>query len=215
MIKILLVDDHKLVRTGIRHILKEVGDMTVVGEAADGDSALKLAGDTTPDVVLMDVKMPGMGGIETTRRMVRRLPDVKVIALTVLDDAPFPTCLREAGAVGYLTKGCPAEEMIEAIRSVVSGSPYVAVSIARRYMLAGWRGVHAATTPFEELSPRELEVAMMVLDGQRTGEISNRLSLSPKTISTYRQRIYGKLQVSTDVGLTRLALRHGLIEEDA
>jgi len=101
----------------------------------------------------MDVKMPGMRGIEATRHLVRQLPGVKVIALTVLDDNPFPACLREAGAVGYLTKGCPAEEMIEAIRAVVGESSYVAVSIARKYVLAGWRGVSTTATPFEELSP--------------------------------------------------------------
>jgi len=139
MIKILLVDNHELVRTGIRHILKEVGDMDVVGEAADGDSALKVASKLVPDVVLMDVKMPGMGGIEATRRsMVRLLPNTRVIALTMLDDDPFPARLNEAGAVGYLTKGCPAKEMIEAVRTVSSGLQYVSANVARKYMLASW-----------------------------------------------------------------------------
>jgi len=211
MIKVLLVDDHELVRTGIRRILEEAGDLQIVGEAEDGDSALKLARRTDPDVILMDVKMPGMGGIEATRRMVRMLPNAKVIALTVLDDDPFPAHLNEAGAVGYLTKGCPAKEMIEAVRTVNRGLPYVAASVARKHMLADWKGV--AATPFEALSSREMQVAMMILDGQRTQEISDSLSLSPKTVSTYRQRIYDKLQVKTDVELTRLAFRHGLIKE--
>lgn len=211
MIKVLLVDDHELVRTGIRRILEEVGDMDVVGEAADGDSALMLARKTTPDVILMDVSMPGMGGIEATRRMVRLLPDSKVIALTVLDEDPFPAHLNEAGAVGFLTKGCPAKEMIDAVRTVNRGFPYVAASVARKHMLADWRGV--ASTPFEELSSREMQVTMMILDGQRTQEISDGLCLSPKTVSTYRQRIYEKLHVKTDVELTRLAFRYGLIKE--
>ncbi len=211
MIKVLLVDDHELVRTGIRRILEEAGDMEIVGEAADGDSALKVARKAEPDVVLMDVNMPGMGGIEATRRMVRLLPDSKVIALTVLDDDPFPARLNEAGAVGYLTKGCQANEMIEAVRTVQRGLPYIAASVARKHMLADWRGI--ASTPFEELSSREMQVAMMILDGQRTQEISDSLSLSPKTVSTYRQRIYEKLQVKTDVDLTHLAYRHRLIEE--
>jgi len=211
MIKVLLVDDHELVRTGIRRILEEAGDIEVVGEAADGDSALKVARTAAPDVVLMDVNMPGMGGIEATRRMVRLLPDSKVIALTVLDDDPFPARLNEAGAVGYLTKGCQAEEMIEAVRTVQRGLRYVAAGIARKHMLADWQGL--ASTPFEELSAREMQVAMMILDGQRTPEISESLSLSPKTVSTYRQRIYEKLQVKTDVELTRLAYRYGLIQE--
>lgn len=209
MIKILLVDDHELVRTGIRHILKEVGDMDVVGEAADGDAALKVAGKLVPDVVLMDVKMPGMGGIEATRRMVRLLPDTRVIALTMLDDDPFPARLNEAGAVGYLTKGCPAKEMIEAVRTVSSGLPYVSANIARKHMLASWQGI--AATPFEELSSREMQIAMLIIDGRRTTEISNSLSMSPKTVSTYRRRIYEKLRVKTDAELTRLAFRHDLI----
>ena len=211
MINVFLVDDHELVRTGIRRILEEAGDIVVVGEAADGDEALKAARKAEPDVVLMDVNMPGMGGIEATRRMVRLIPNAKVIALTVLDDDPFPARLNDAGAVGYLTKGCPAKEMIEAVRTVHRGLPYVASSVARKHMIADWQGM--TSTPFQELSAREMQVAMMILDGQRTQDISDALSLSPKTVSTYRQRIYEKLRVKTDVELTRLAYRHGLIVE--
>jgi len=211
MIKVLLVDDHELVRTGIRRILEEAADIEVIGEASSGDDALKSARKKEPNVVLMDVNMPGMGGIEATRRIVRLLPDVKVIALTVLDNDPFPARLNEAGARGYLTKGCPASEMLDAIRMVYRGQHYVASSVARKHMLADWRGV--ASTPFEELSSREMQVAMMILEGQRTQEISDALSLSPKTVSTYRQRIYEKLDVKNDVELTRLAYRHEFIKD--
>ena len=212
MIKVLLVDDHELVRTGVRRILEEVGDIEVIGEASNGDDALKSARKVEPDVVLMDVSMPGMGGIEATRRMVRLLPDVKVIALTVLDDDPFPARLNEAGAHGYLTKGCPASEMLDAIHMVHRGQRYVASIVARKHMLADWHGV-ASTAPFEELSSREMQVAMMILEGQCTREISSALSLSPKTVSTYRQRIYEKLDVKNDVELTRLAYRYELIKD--
>ena len=211
MIKVLLVDDHELVRTGIRRILEEAGDMEVVGEAGDGDEAVRVVRKLAPDVVLMDVNMPGMGGIEATRRLLRLAPSTKVIALTVLDDDPFPARLNEAGAVGYLTKGCPAREMIEAVRTVHRGIPYVASAVARKHMLADWKGV--AASPFEELSAREMQVAMMILNGQRSQEIAKALSLSPKTVSTYRQRIYEKLNVQTDVELTRLAYRYHLIVE--
>ncbi|MBK1700876.1 response regulator [Thiococcus pfennigii] len=212
MIRVFLVDDHELVRTGIRRILEQTGDIEVVGEAADGDSALRQVKKVDPDVVLMDISMPGgMGGIEATRRLVRLMPEVKVVALTVMDDDPFPLRLREVGAVGYLTKGCPAEEMIDAIRAVMRGQPYVDSVLARKHMLADWQGI--ATTPFAELSSREIEVALMILDGRRTQEISDTLSLSPKTVSTYRQRIYDKLDVKTDVELTRLAYRFGLIHD--
>jgi two-component system invasion response regulator UvrY len=211
MIKVMLVDDHELVRAGIRRILEEAGDMSVVGEASDGDEALRVVRNLEPDVVLMDINMPGMGGIEATRRVLRLVPGTKVIALTVLDDDPFPARLNEAGAIGYLTKGCPAKEMIEAVRTVNRGFPYVASAVARKHMLADWKGITAS--PFEELSSREMQVAMMILNGQRTQEIADSLSLSPKTVSTYRQRIYDKLNVSTDVELTRLAYRYKLIDE--
>ena len=214
MIKILIVDDHELMRTGLRHILDAEADFEVVAEASDGNEALKLARQHEPDVVLMDVKMPGgMGGIEATRRMVRLLPTIKVIALTALDDDPFPARLNEAGAVGYLTKGCPATEMMQAIRSVQRGQAYVETEVARKHMLDQWQ--RREPNPFEELSAREMQVAMMILEGQRTQEMSSSLSLSPKTVSTYRQRIYEKLGVTTDVDLTRLAYRHGLIEDQS
>lgn len=122
MIRILLVDDHGLVRTGLRRILEQAGGIEVVGEAEDGASALRLAKQTRPDVVLMDLSMPaGMGGIEATRRLVRLVPGVRVIALTVMDEDPFPDRLREVGALGYLTKGCPAAELVDAVRSVARG----------------------------------------------------------------------------------------------
>jgi two-component system, NarL family, invasion response regulator UvrY len=160
----------------------------------------------------MDLQMPGgMGGIEATRRLLRQLPNCRVIALTVLGDDPFPGQLREAGAKGYLTKGCPAEELVKAVRMVASGRPYVDSLVAQAHMLADWEG--GTGSPFKELSSRELQVAMMILDGQRTQDISGTLSLSPKTVSTYRQRIYEKLGVQNDVDLTRLAFRHGLIHD--
>jgi two-component system, NarL family, invasion response regulator UvrY len=213
MIKVFLVDDHELVRAGIRRILEDVGDMEIVGEAADGESALSLVRAASPDVILMDLSMPGMGGIEATRRILRSVPGAKVIALTMLDEAPFPARLKEAGALGYLTKGCPAKEMIEAVRTVRRGFPFVASTVACKHMLADWGGI--ASSPFAELSSRELQVTMMILEGQRAPEISDALSLSPKTVSTYRQRIYEKLRVKTDAEMTRLAFRHGLIKEDA
>ncbi len=161
----------------------------------------------------MDLHLPGrMGGIEATRRLLRLVPNCRVIALTVLGDDPFPGQLRETEAMGYLTKGYPAEELVRAVRAVASDRPYVDSSVAQARMLADWDG--GAVSPFKELSARELQVAVMILDGQRTQDISNTLSLSPKTASTYRQRIYEKLGVHTDVDLTRLAMRHGLIREN-
>ncbi|MEY6431569.1 response regulator [Thioalkalicoccus limnaeus] len=212
MIRILLVDDHGLVRTGLRRILEQAGGIEVVGEAEDGASALRLAKQTRPDVVLMDLSMPaGMGGIEATRRLVRLVPGVRVIALTVMDEDPFPDRLREVGALGYLTKGCPAAELVDAVRSVARGGAYVESALAQKRMLADWSG--SAVTPFAALSAREMQVAMMIVDGCRTETICETLSLSPKTVSTYRKRIHDKLHIKTDAELTRAAYRFGLIRD--
>lgn len=212
MIKIFLVDDHQLVRAGLRALLEGAGQMQVVGEAAEGGEALAKLRPPEPgaDVVLMDIQMPGgMGGIEATRRLVRQCPQVRVVVLSHLSDDPLSAQLYEAGAVGYLTKGCPPREMFDAIRAVHRGQPYVAAEIAQRRMVRAWRGLEK--TPFEALSGREMQCLMLILDGHKNKDIAKQLSLSEKTVSTYRQRICDKLKVATDVELTRLAYRHGII----
>ena len=211
MIKILLVDDHELIRAGVKQILENSDDIRVVAEASCGEDALVMALNHQPDVVLMDIYMPGIGGIEATRKLIRANPSLKVIALTILDEEPFPTQLHDAGAVGYLTKGCPASEMFEAIRTVYSGGAYVDPGIGRKQLLAGMSG--SPTSPFAQLGAREFQVTMMILSGQGNQAISEALCLSPKTISTYRKRIYEKLGVANDVDLTRLAFRYGLLNE--
>jgi two-component system invasion response regulator UvrY len=213
MIKLMIVDDHQLVREGLRSIIESAADLAVVAEADSGEDAIAQAQKgAAPDVVLMDINMPGgMGGIEATRRLVRLLPQTRIVALSALSEEPLPTQLHDAGAVGYLTKGCPARELLDAIRAVDRGLPYVDARLAQRRMVAGWRGTRE--TPFAELSAREMQVALMILDGRRNHEIAECLSLSQKTVSTYRQRIFEKLDIGTDVELTRLAYRHGLIME--
>ncbi len=211
MIKVLLVDDHELVRAGVRQILESADDIRVVAEASCGEDAPAMAQEHQPDVVLMDVYMPGIGGIEATRKLIRANPSLKVIALTILDEEPFPAQLHDAGAVGYLTKGCPASEMFEAIRTVYSGGSYVDPAIGRKQLMAGISG--SAASPFAQLGAREFQVTMMILGGQGNQAISDALCLSPKTISTYRKRIYEKLGVANDVELTRLAFRYGLLTE--
>ncbi len=210
MIKVLLVDDHELVRTGFRHILQGESGIEVVGEADSGEKAVKMAIELGPDLVLMDVNMPGIGGIEATRKIRRYNQNTQIIAVTVLSDAPFPEQLYNAGALGYLTKGCPAEEMFDAIRTVASGGPFIAGEVSRKLTIARLTGTNP-DSPFNQLSSREMQVLMMIIQGQKTQDISDSLCLSPKTVSTYRHRLFEKLNVETDVELTLMALRHGLV----
>jgi two-component system invasion response regulator UvrY len=214
MIKVLLVDDHELVRTGFRHILDEAQDIQVVGEASTGESALQAIKRESPDIVLMDLNMPGMGGIEATRRIRRNHPETQVIAVTVHSDTPFPTQLHEAGALGYLTKGCPAEELFEAIHAVVKGRPFVSAEVSKKLAVANMTG-EGKDSPFSKVASREMQVLMLIIQGKKTQDISDILCLSPKTISTYRHRLYEKLSVETDVELTHMALRYGLMKSEA
>lgn len=210
MIKVLLVDDHALVRTGFRHILGDIADVEVVGEAETGEEAITKVKQLAPNLVLMDINMPGIGGIEATRRIRRQSPETQVIAVTVLSDAPFPEQLHDAGAIGYLTKGCPSDELVQAIRSASSGRPFIASEVSQKLALARLTGDNP-DSPFTQLSQREMQVLLMIVQGQKTQDISDSLCLSPKTVSTYRHRLFEKLDVETDVELTLLALRHKLI----
>lgn len=214
MIKVLLIDDHKLVRTGIRKILEESAGIQVIGEADDGEQGLELAKQLRPDVVLLDVSMPGIGGLETTRLLLEHDPSTKVIVVSVHAQEPVPGKLLEAGAFGYLTKGCAADEVVTAVRRVHGGERYLTAEIARALAFGAVGGRKAAESPFEMLSQREMQVMMMVTQGQSIQEISERLRLSPKTVSTYRYRLFEKLGVGNDVELTRLAIRHGFVEGD-
>lgn len=211
MIRLLLVDDHELFRSGLRSVLAEAGDIEVVGEVGDGEAAVDFVRKTPPDVVLMDISMPGIGGIEATRRIVHARPDVRVIAVTALSEDPFPGQLLDAGAMGYLSKGCPADELFRAIRDVMRGNHYISSDVAQKLAL-GKMVNQAEDSPLKKLSPREMQVMMMIVQGQGNQEISDALFLSPKTISTYRHRLYEKLDVGNDVELTHYAIRHKLIE---
>ena len=211
MIRLLLVDDHELFRSGLRGVLAEAGDIEVVGEVADGEAAVDFVRRDPPDVVLMDINMPGIGGIEATRRIVHAQPDVRVIAVTALSEDPFPNQLLDAGARGYLSKGCPAEELFKAIRDVMRGNHYISSDVAQKLALGNMLS-QDEDSPLKKLSPREMQVMMMIVQGQGNQQISDALFLSPKTISTYRHRLYEKLDVSNDVELTHYAIRHKLIE---
>jgi len=208
----MLVDDHDLVRSGIKRILTDVGDIEVVAEADSGEQAVRQAREIRPDVILMDLSMPGIGGMEATRKITRSMPDAKIIAVTIHEDEPFPARLLEAGAVGYLTKGCDVREIIDAIKSVYLGEQYLTPGVAQKLALSFVN--HRDKAPLEELTQRETQVMLMIVKGEPNKRISEKLCLSPKTTSTYRYRLFEKLGVINDVELTRFAIRHGLIKEN-
>lgn len=212
MINVMLVDDHGLVRTGIKRLLKDVSGIEVVAEAESGEQAIRQVRKEKPDVILMDISMPGIGGLEATRKISQVVPGVKIIAVTIHDDDPFPARLLEAGASGYLTKGCDVQEIVSAIRSVHLGKQYITPEIAHKLALSFVN--EREKSPLERLTPRETQVMLMVVRGETNKAISEKLCLSPKTTSTYRYRLFEKLGVENDVELTRFAIRHGLIREN-
>lgn len=215
MIKIIVVDDHDLVRMGIARMLSDIEGFMVVGEAKSGEDALKLVNKTRPHIVLMDVKMPGMGGIEATKKLLALDNDIRVIAVTSCDDDIYPTRLIQAGAMGYITKGAAPAEMISAIKTVMDGKPFMSSEIAQQLALKSSGGMAREVSPFEQLSERELQTAMMIVQGEKVTSIADTFCVSPKTINSYRYRIFEKLSVNSDVELAILAVKHKMFDVDA
>jgi len=210
MIKVIIVDDHDLIRAGIRHMLTDAPGIKVVGETNNGEDVLKLVRESSPDLVLMDIRMPGIGGLEATRKILRFSPDTKILIITACKDDMHPSRLLQIGASGYLTKDASMEEMVKAVRNVYAGQTYVSQEIAQQLALKNVKDIDK--TPFDDLSGRELQVALMIVKGLKTSEISDKLNLSTKTVNSYRYRIFNKLKLKGDVELVHLALQYGLIE---
>ncbi len=213
MIRVVLVDDHELVRTGFRMILAQQPGIEIVGEASDGEQGLALIRREQPDVALVDVHMPQLSGIELTDRVRKHKLATRIVILTVVNEAPFPRRLIEAGASGYLTKGCAAEELVRAVRQVADGRRYLAPDVAELLALGALDG--RADSPFESLSARELDVAMMLAQGKDMQHIAQLLKLSAKTVATYKYRLFDKLGVDNPVALAHLAHLHGLLDDRA
>lgn len=211
MIKVLIVDDHALVRMGIRRLLDDLSDMEVVADAESGEQALALVKSHKPDVVLLDMKMPGIDGWEVTRRLKKSNPQVKVIAVTAMCTEPLPTRVLQLGAMGYLTKESGAEEMAAAIRKVAKGEKYLSAEIAQKMAINSLEAVQ--DSPFDLLSEREMQVMLMITSGMTVQDIADRLFLSSKTINGYRYRMFEKLGIKNDVELTFLAMKHRVIEQ--
>ncbi|KAF1702027.1 response regulator [Pseudoxanthomonas suwonensis] len=208
-IRVFLIDDHALVRTGLRMILGAETDIEVVGEAENGEDALRQLRTLRTDVVLCDLHLPGISGLEVTERIVNEGLPVRVLIVSVLEDGPLPKRLLDVGAYGYIGKAGDARELLRAVRDVAMGKRYLGSSVAQNLALAG---VEGGGSPFDVLSPRELEVAMLLVQGLRQEMIARRLKLSAKTVNTHKSRLFEKIGVQDSIALARLAARYGLMD---
>jgi DNA-binding NarL/FixJ family response regulator len=208
--KILLVDDHKMMRDGLRAIL-EKEDLEVVGEAASGREALAQARRLRPQVVVMDISMPDLNGIDATGKLLAELPGIKVIALSMNSDRRYVLAMFKAGAVGYLLKNAASEELIAAVRAVADDLTYVSPSIASLIVDDARDGTRAAHGPAQRtLSPREREVLQLLAEGKSSKDIAARLDVAVPTVETHRRQIMDKLGLRTIAELTKYAIREGL-----
>lgn len=211
MIQVLIIDDQALVRTGLRHILDQSSEITQVSEATSGEAALSRCRKMRPDVILLSINLPGLTGFEITRKLARMQPGARIIVLALHAKPPYPTRLMDAGAKGYLTRDCEARELLHAIKVVAAGQRYIGSEAAKQMALSMMSG-SAGDSPFEDLSAREMEVMLKLTDGRRIPDIASMMCLSPKTVSTYKYRILGKLGARSEVELVRMAMRYGLLE---
>ncbi len=206
-IRVFLVDDHALVRAGMKMILGSEVDIEVIGEAESGEEALPQIRRLKPDVVLCDLHLPGVSGLEVTERVVKGDHGARVIVVSVQEDGPMPKRLLEAGASGYVGKGGDSAELLRAVRDVARGKRYLASSVAQNLALSGIQG---SASPFDTLSPREMEIALLLTQGLRQEDIAKRLCLSAKTVNTHKTRLFEKLGVNDSIALARLAGQYGV-----
>lgn len=210
MISVLLVDDHTVVRTGFRLLLESTADVRVIAEADSGEAACRRFDEVTPDIVVLDLSMPGIGGLETLRRIRARNPAAKMLALSAHDDSMHARRALRQGALGFLSKRTAPETLLEAVRTVAAGQRYIDPRLAQEIALAD---VSGALSPLELLSEREFEVFMRLANGSAVQRIATELNLSASTVGTHLYNIKQKLQVSNQAELTLVALRAGLIEQ--
>jgi two-component system, NarL family, invasion response regulator UvrY len=210
MIRVLLVDDHAVVRTGFRLLLQSITEVSVVGEAESGEAACQRFAELTPDVVVMDLAMPGMGGLEAMRRIRARQPQARVLALSAHDDPMHARRALQEGALGFLSKRSAPEALIEAVTTVAAGRRYIDADLAQKLALADIEGT--AKSPIERLSEREFEVFIRLARGETVQRIADDLKLASSTVGTHLYNVKQKLAVANQSELTLIAIRHGLIE---
>lgn len=210
MIKVVLIEDHLLVRTGIRKLIEESNNIKIIGEASTGIEGIQLVRNLVPDVVLLDIKLPDISGLEVTHKLLNYLPSIKILVVSGMKNNLFPFRLLEAGAKGYFTKNGSQEELLRAIQMVYADQRYISPEIAQILALAKVRPSDEKGN-FAELSDRETEVMYMVIRGFEVKDIAKKLHLSIKTVHSYRSRIFEKLNIKNDTELTLLAIKRGLV----
>jgi two-component system, NarL family, invasion response regulator UvrY len=208
-IRILLVDDHAVVRMGFKMLIEAEDDITVIGEAESGEVAIKLFQELKPDIIVMDITMPGIGGLEAIDRIIAKDKNTKILVLSAHEDSVHPKRVLNAGAMGYLTKRSAAEELIKAIKSIHQGKRYLEPNIAQQMAITQLSG---ETNPVEILSDREFEVFIALAKGKSTNEIADTLCLSPRTVGTHLYNIKQKLNANNSAEIALIAIRCGLID---
>lgn len=208
-IKILLVDDHAVVRMGFKMLIEAESDIKVIGEAESGEVAVKLFQELKPDIIVMDITMPGIGGLEAIDRIMAKDKNTKILVLSAHEDSVHPKRVLNAGAMGYLTKRSAAEELIKAIKSIHQGKRYLEPNIAQQMAITQLSG---ETNPVEILSDREFEVFMALAKGKSTNDIADTLCLSPRTVGTHLYNIKQKLNANNSAEIALIAIRCGLID---
>ena len=212
-IRVLVADDHAIIREGLRVMLGNQPDMEVVAVAANGRQAIQLVDEYKPDVAVIDISMPELNGVEAIQLMMPRHPRLQVVVLSIHETKPYVYRALKTGAMGYLIKETAGLEVVDAVRAVHRGERYLSQRISELLMTESFQNLEAPieVSPLEALSPREREILQLVAEGQTSQQISERLSISPKTVDTYRSRLMHKIGVDDMAGLVKFAIQHGVI----
>jgi two-component system, NarL family, invasion response regulator UvrY len=212
MIRLIIIDDHSLVRQSIRFLLSKTKEIQIVAEASNGAEGIALAREHLPDIILLDLKLPDISGLEVTSRLLRLAPPPNILVLSAASHNEFPQRTLKAGALGYVTKGASQEELIQAIKTIYKGQPFISSDVASRLALAKINSEKSKA--FSQFTNKEIEVLMLCLRSVPIEDIAKRLHMSPKTVHSYRHHIFTKLGVHNDVGLMTVAVQEGLMTMD-